>query len=453
MPFLKSVESDDVLAIRGMYSLAYHGRLSVLIGHPSLQNGITDAQITLVTATATLQDSAEISRMLSPGYAAIEAVSGETELTPHLKISIVRTGTQPQPWTAEAVRDAVGFAEQTMGQPLPVGHMIVVLNDNAVTGNYAGINHGYAIGYLPEYEQRKDTYDFQAGLVHEVAHYFWRGNQAWIEEGLANTIEYMHGVENGISPGLLKNRRKDCEAHDLEMLSGFQPDQNSPQFRCNYYLGQMLFQELLEDLGEEEFSERLRELYRLSLAEQEEDRTPGIGAVREVFEDQADTVAKHWSGKLNAPENRPFDEGADRTSHDLIQWDQYPTYDGHSVMFSGTLLNDAVLSNETLHQAREGGGYSNFLLSLADKQEYLGFILPPFEDGRKWDLDNLGDSVATEFRLHERAFTIEFPFPQALGSPSDYVVLVWGFGDESRTPNIGEVIDLDLLGYARIRVE
>ena len=234
------------------------------------------------------------------------------------------------------------------------------------------------------------------------------------------------------------------------MLSGWNPGKGSPQFRCNYYLGQMLFQELLENLGEEEFSERLRELYRLSLAEQEEDRTPGIDAVREVFEDQVDTIPKHWSGKLNAPENRPFDEGADRTSHDLIQWDQYPTYDGHSVTFSGTLLNDAVLSKGTLHQAREGG-YSNFSLSHADKHEHAGNILPPLDEGRNWKLNEPGSSVATEYRLHERVFTIEFPFPQALGSPSDYVVLVWGFGDESRTPNIGEVIDV--LGYARIRVE
>ena len=203
MPFLESLEYDDVLAIRGMRSLAQDGRLSALIEHPTFQDGITDAQTTLVTATATLQDSAEISRMLSPRYAAIEAVSGETELTPHLKISIVRTGTQPQPWTADTIRDAVEFAEQTMGQPLPVGHVIVVLNDNAVTGSFAGTNHGYAIGYLPEYEQAQDAYDeykFQAGLIHEVAHYFWSGNEDWIDEGIANTIEYMHGVENGISP-------------------------------------------------------------------------------------------------------------------------------------------------------------------------------------------------------------------------------------------------------------
>ena len=450
MPFLESLESDDVLTIRGMYSLADDGLLSVLIDHPTLQGGITGAQTTLVAATAALQSAEEISRMLSPGYAAIETVSSETELTPHLKISIIRTGSQTKPWTAEAVRDAVEFAERTMQLPLPASHVIVVLNDKAVTGNYAGTNHWYAIGYLPEYEQREDTYEFQAGLVHEVAHYYWRGNEDWIDEGLADTIEYMHGIENGKSPGLLKNRRKDCEAHNLDMLSDWNPDQTSPQFLCNYYLGQMLFQELRGNLGDEEFSNKLRELYLLSSMERKEDRTPGIAAVRQTFEGLDDIIDKHWSGAVNAPENRLFDEGVDRTSHDLIQWDQYPTYDGHSVTFSGTLLNDAVLYSETLHQAREGG-YSNFSLSHADKHEYAGSILPPLEDGTNWILDDPGDSVAAEYRLYERAFTIKFPFPQALVNPSGYIVLVLGFRDGSRTPTIGE--NIDTLGYTRIRAD
>ncbi len=180
-----------------------------------------------------------------------------------------------------------------------------------------------------------------------------------------------------------------------------------------------------------------------------EDRTPGIAAVRQTFEGLDDIIDKHWSGAVNAPENRLFDEGVDRTSHDLIQWDQYPTYDGHSVTFSGTLLNDAVLYSETLHQAREGG-YSNFSLSHADKHEYAGSILPPLEDGTNWILDDPGDSVAAEYRLYERAFIIKFPFPQALVNPSGYIVLVLGFRDGSRTPTIGE--NIDLLGYARIRV-
>ena len=376
MPFLQTPDTTDVLALRSMHSLAHEEALAPLMDHASVLDGITDSETTLVTAVGTLyRDTDEISRMLDPGYASIETTTG----APGLQLSIIRTGSQSQPWTADAVADAVDYAEQVMLLDLPVDHVILVLNDKAVSSTAAGTNYGFAISYLPEYEQMQDTFEgraFQQGLVHEVAHYYWRGNENWIDEGLANTIEYMHGADNGLSPGQLKTRREDCEAHDLEMLSEWDAPIGSPEYYCNYYLGERLFLELRESLDDAEFSEKLRELYQLSLTAQEARQTPGIDVVRQVFSDQAAIVDKHWSGELNAPENRPFDEGVDRRSHDLIQWDQHPTYDGQDVSFNGTLLDDAVLSRETLSLAREGG-YTNFSLSLADDYDYCGLYTAP----------------------------------------------------------------------------
>ena len=449
MPFLQTPDTTDVLALRSMRRLAHEEALDPLIEHASFLDGITDNETTLVAAVGTLyRDTDELSRMLDPGYASIETTTGALGL----QISIIRTGSQSQPWTADAVADAVDYAEQVMLLDLPVDHVILVLNDKAVSSTAGGTNYGFAISYLPEYEQMQDTFEgreFQQGLAHEVAHYYWRGNEGWIDEGLANTIEYMHGADNGLSPGQLKTRRKDCEAHDLEMLSEWDPETSAPEYVCNYYLGERLFLELRESLDDAEFSEKLRELYQLSLTAQEARQTPGIDVVRQVFSDQAAIVDKHWSGALNAPENRPFDEGVDRRSHDLIQWDQHPTYDGQEVSFNGTLLDDAVLSRGTLSLAREGG-YSNFSLSLADDHGFVGSILPPLESG-SWTLDDPGDTVATVYQLDERAFTVKFQFPQALDSPSDYVVLVWGYKDDTRTPTIGD--NIDMLGYARIRDE
>ena len=463
MPFLESLEADDLLAIRGIRRLVREsddGRLDALMDHSALRNGITDAQTTLVTAAGTLRDAEEVRQMLNPGYADIEVLAEGTELTPNLKISIARTGSQRQPWTAEGVRDAVEFVEETMQLPLPVSHVLVVLNDKAFTENYGGTNFGFALSCDPENEQPRDTNDghnFQSCLVHETAHYFWRGMENWVDEGVADTFEYMYGVETGVSPGLLERPRRktssrECEAHDMEMLTEWNPGQQElDRFHCNYYLGQSLFLELLENMGQQEFNAGLRELYRLSLAAKDADETPGIAEVRQAFRDQAEIVEKHWSGKLNAPENRPFDEGVFRSSHSLIQWDQYPTYDGDSVTFGGTLLGDAVLMSETIEQAREFNRLSDFTLSRVDEFEFLGTILAPRNDSRSWSLDDPGDTVATEFRLEEGKFTIKFPVRQGLGSPSDYVVIVWGFQDESREPFIYD--NIDILGYARIRVE
>ena len=145
-------------AIRGMNSMAYDGLLYGLLAHQTLRNGITDAQTTLVTAVGTVWDAEEIRRMLNPGYSDIEVLSEGTKLTPNLKVSIVRTGTKPQPWTATGVRDAAEFVEQTMQLPLPVGHVIVLLNDKAGNKGYGGTNHGFAFDFKPGREQEQTVY-------------------------------------------------------------------------------------------------------------------------------------------------------------------------------------------------------------------------------------------------------------------------------------------------------
>ena len=456
MPFLETLEADDVLAIRGMEYSDDHGLLSVILEHPTLRNGITDTDTTLVTAVSSINDADEIRRMLNPGYATIETVSSGTERTPHLKISTVRTGSPARPETAPFVRDAVEFAERTMQQPLPVSHVIVVLNDYAVTSGFAGTNYGYAFSYKPEQEheqeQEQDGYGkhrFQAGIIHEVAHYFWHGNEDWIDEGLANAAEYVYGFAKGISPGLLKTRRKNCKAHDLEMLSEWNHGKGDPQFHCNYYLGEMLFLDLLENLGQERFNEKLREFYRLSLKENEAGNSPGIEAVRQVFQEQAVIVEKHWAGKLNAPENRPYDAMASITSHDLIEWEQYPIYERGTVKLQGKLLGGAVFQDVDLKNPLLGSLYRpNFTISAASEHEFIGSILP----GSEWVLE----PEDAEAHIHHyypatNTFVLEFRFPQVLGNPSDYAVIVWGFQDDRRIPLIRRSVDV--LGYARIRAE
>ena len=452
MPFLISPDTTDALAIQGMENLADRDRLVTLTDHPIFQDGVSDDETTLIAGVGTLRDADEIQRVLDPGGAAIETVSIGTALTPHLKISIVRTDSQSRPGTIEATRDSIQFIENTMGLGLPVDHVIIVLSENAVIEKYAGTNHGFAFSYLPKYEvTQQGSYEWRRlrlGFVHEAAHYFWSGNEDWIDEGLADLFEYRFGRQMGLSHGQLQNMRERCEAHDLEMLSEWDPDSSErDRYHCAYYLGQLFFQDLLASMDAETFAASLREYYQLSLEAQEADLTPGIAEVRKAFAGQDAIIDRHWSGKLNAPENRPFDEGYERTNHALIQWTQLPTYDAgsNSVSFEGVLLEDAVLVDDTPAPL-------SFILDSADDGEFSGFILPVLES-RTWNLKYPGDTVATWYLVNPetRSFSIEFPFPRKVeGVPSDYAVRVRGFQDTTRTPTIGE--KRDTLGYARIRV-
>ena len=457
MPFLSSIETDDVLALRSLHRLAYSrdGRLDAVLTHPNVRDGITDDETTLVAATGAIRGASEVRRILGRGNARTEVVFEKTRHTPNLKISILRTGTQPRQSTIDDIRASVEFVEGMMNRPLPVSHIIVVVDDYAVIEGYGGTNYGFAFSVLSDDEQHEtpyDTFNFRSKIIHETAHFFWGDHASWIDEGVANTFEYLYGVDAGVSPGLRESpHRGTCEAHDLEMLTEWDssPGQQA-RYGCSYFLGQSLFQELLEELGRKGFSYRLQELYRLSLRMKDdpEAKTPGIAEVREAFGGQAAIVEKHWSGALNAPEDRPFDESLS-WSLGLIQWDQLPTYDGEFVTFSGTLLGDAVLSKETIADARTGG-HQNFTLASVDGYHYVGAILPRLVSGR-WLLDDPGDVVATDYRLEQGKFTVRFRSPGALGDPSDYVILLWGFPDASRTPFVGE--EIDVLGHARIRAQ
>ncbi len=462
MPFLATLESSDVLAVRALAHMASED-LDLLRGflqHPALLSGITDEQTVRIAAAGTVsnQDQSAVSQFLDPTIASVESDTTSTTLTPTLRISIVRTDqSEAARDTMEVVRRAVEHAEEVMGLPLPTDHVVLVLHDKAVREGSAGVNYGYAISYLPEYEQPEDAWRWRAlqrGTIHEVAHYYWRRNEGWIDEGLANTVEYLYGVDVGLSPGQLKPRRRGCEAHDLRMLSASAPAPGEPEYRCTYYLGELLFRELMDSMDEEEFAAKIRDLYQVSLDEQEIHRTPGIGVVRQVFDGQMDIVDRHWSGGINAPENRAdADEGVARTYHDLIQWEEYPTVEGRNVLFTGTLLDGAQLSLPTNKKARSGG-YTNFTLSPANAHTYEGSILPRPGGGLEWSLDNPGDTVASIYRIDGNIFTVKFPFPRGLGTdPStaapQYVVIVWGFPDVKRKPTINDTVDI--LGYARIR--
>ena len=455
MPFLRSPDSTDSLAIGGMEKLADRGRIDALTGQAIFQDGITDDETTLVAAVGALADSDEIRRVLEPGVAAIETVALGTTLTPHLRISIVRTESQSRPGTVESVRDGVEFVENAVGVPLPVDHVIIILSDKAVTREYSGTNFGFAFSYKPEYEAAQGTREWrrlQTGFVHETAHYFWSGNEDWIDEGLANFVEYQFGLSMGLSHGQQQVRREGCEAHDLEMVSEWDPDfSDVDRYHCAYYLGQPLFQDLHATIGTATFTERLREFYLLSVAAQELDLTPGIAEVRQVFSEQAAIVDRHWSGKLNAPENLPFDEGLDRVSHDLVEWDEYPTFDEGYVSLSGRLLGNSILNHDV---GTDGfGKLQNFSLRRADSRQPFGNILSPLPSGRTWNLTESDSVVASTYVLDHATgdFSVTFQFDGNVeGNPMDYVVLVYGFQDNSRTATIGQ--SADLLAYARIRV-
>ena len=453
LPHVQLLDATGVLVIKAMNTLSHKDVLIEVLSHPVVQSAPDDAWGGLVVAAAAIREPESGTVVSFLDDARVQAGTSQTDLTPHLQVSIVRTG-ESKPGTLEAVFEAATVVEGIMGLPLPTSHIVLVFDDEAVPENYGGSNAGFAITYRPEYEQPTDSWKWshlRTGLIHEIAHYFWRGNGAWINEGMANMHVFIYNLDSGLSPNQLRPKRGECEAQDIRTLEEWRPKISNKQYRCSYYMGEMLFLELRSEIGGDLFIDKMRELYTLTLSEKEAGRDMGIAQIRQVFAGHSDVVERFWSGKWNAPENRVLTEGIERKSHDLIRWDQYPTLgsDGKTVSLRATLLNDAVLVAPHISIARSGGA-QNFLMYPFDSKSLAGFILPYFEDGTRWrGVPGYHSAVASTYQLEGRSFHIEFSVPDALGTPSDYVVVVTGFQNNEQEPTIGT--KNDVLGYARIR--
>ena len=111
-------------------------------------------------------------------------------------------------------------------------------------------------------------------IAHEVAHYYWRGNSDWVDEGAA---DFMASVAEYARTGRPVGVTNDpCGyARTIEELERLAPSRGDEAFNCNYALGERLFVDLYRSFNEDRVRRGLRNLYRLSQAEGEDDAESG----------------------------------------------------------------------------------------------------------------------------------------------------------------------------------
>ena len=120
-------------------------------------------------------------------------------------------------------------------------------------------------------------------LVHEASHYFWRGNRAWIDEGIANSFADLFEIQVTGRDTYLERNVDGCDQVTIEDL-----DQAGAgaENTCSYHLATQLFREVYRELGPEQFYEGVRVLYAQVLAEAE----VGVFHVMEAFAGVAEDV-------------------------------------------------------------------------------------------------------------------------------------------------------------------
>ena len=291
MPFVQTIEPPDISAIESLAQLAAF-RTDTFVGvmdHPTVQAGISDEWAVIV---ATLNGVAKVNPglidvLLDNSSVYLEQRTVTLPLAGDVGLFIIRTG----PGAARSMdllEHSVRGAEEFMGAPLPT-NFVGVLYADAVPGYAAGTNFGTHIAILPKYDVNDDSREAErAGttLAHEVAHYYWSGNEDWVDEGAA---ELMASIVDGARfghPTAVTNAP--CgHAASLAELESLGASRGDAEFGCNYSLGERLFVELYRTHGRGTFQRGFRDLYLASEIEdeREDDRGTSVGIehVREAF--------------------------------------------------------------------------------------------------------------------------------------------------------------------------
>ena len=323
MPFLQTLEYDDILAImavRWLARYAHDGRLAAMMNHQTLEDGITDELTTLVAATGAIREVEEVRRMLNPGYADIEVHTGRTALSEEIKISIVRPHKNRHPGTMPEVVRTVNQIESLMAVPLPKPHMIFVFSDYAPTASANGISQGRRLDFAyalrgdrePPYDKYGSGRDLLPSVViHEIGHdYYGNEIKSWLNHiPIKAGFEYIYRLD-GRRPSETSEdvlniiQRRACAAVNIQHLETTNPSSDRGQTLCHHYFAYWLGRELLEAVGEDEFMARMRRLYHMKNKIVAEGGEPGIVEIRELFPDQVEIVDRYWSGEVGSPEEK-----------------------------------------------------------------------------------------------------------------------------------------------------
>ncbi len=309
MPFVETIEPPDVSAMDSLSRLAaFEPKIfKAVMSHATLRDGISDD---LAPIVATLRGVAKtnprlIDVLLHPAKVTVERRTVTLPLAGDVVLAIIRTAAGAAR-SMDLLEHAVREVERSMGLPLPTSY-VGLLYENAVSGSSAGTNFGTHVAILPEYDVDDGSREAEfAGshIAHEVAHYYWRGNADWVDEGAADLMALIvEGMRTG-RPVEVTNRP--CAyAATIAELEGLGISKGDLEFRCNYSLGERLFVDLYRTLGEERFLQSFHALYLASAMEDDDDdpgTSVGIDHVRQAFrsDDGAEraVIARWYDGTV-----------------------------------------------------------------------------------------------------------------------------------------------------------
>ena len=247
MPFLETIDSWDVAALKSMRRMIWRENLSVVLEHPAIQDGITDDEAKVVaTLHGVMRYNPDLlDALLDPQTVILEERVIELPLAGTTLLTIIRT--QPgSERSMDFLEHAVRSAEEFMGIPFPTNYVALLFADAhnpQVTGGYFGT---HAV-LNPLYERRPDI--LPKTIAHEFSHYYWHdAPHNWFDEGAS---EFLSIISEHMRIGRpIQDHGKECQLFSvIGQLEDVNPAIGTPEFGCNYTLGRSFFLYLHSSLG------------------------------------------------------------------------------------------------------------------------------------------------------------------------------------------------------------
>ena len=215
----------------------------------------------------------------------------------------------------DLLENAVRSAERFMDVPFPTDIVTLRFTESNVLKGYAGsfapdTFSGGQVQILPRHDQHAFmTSHYSPGnekrlaeiMAHEVAHYYWHHQAIWINEGMAETLTSYIENERVDTPIALSNPPCSTYRSIIELEIDAPKKSEFSKYLCNYSMGQSLFLDLRDILGNQEFIQSVRRLYKTRTA-------PHIESVKSAFPNSGETrevINQHYYGDANPQSIKP----------------------------------------------------------------------------------------------------------------------------------------------------
>ena len=323
MPFIETIEPPDISAMASLRQLAaFEPETFVrVMSHAALQDGISNEAAAVVATLRGVADTNPglVDVLLDSSKVFLERRTVKLPLSGDVILVIIRTSPGAER-SMDLLEHAVRSVEEYMGEPLPTNY-VGLLYENAVPESAAGVNFGTHIAILPKYDIDDGSSEAEfagSNIAHEVAHYYWSGNEDWVDEGAAEFMASI--VERDRIGRRLEVANSPCpHARNIAELERLDITLGDIEFGCNYSLGERLFLDLYRTLGDTLFQERFRQLYLSSSEDTDDEGSASIGIehVKQAFRSGEnatnDVIARWYDGTepydLSRLDSGPIDPG------------------------------------------------------------------------------------------------------------------------------------------------